>query len=26
MVVALANLGSMIGTLVAFPYIASLVF
>jgi len=26
MVVALANLGSMIGTLIAFPYIASLVF
>ena len=26
MVVALANVGSMIGTLVAFPYIASLVF
>lgn len=26
MVVALANLGSMIGTLVAFPYIASLIF
>jgi pheromone shutdown-related protein TraB len=26
MVVALANLGSMIGTIVAFPYIASLVF
>ncbi len=26
MVVALANLGSMLGTLIAFPYIASLVF
>jgi pheromone shutdown-related protein TraB len=26
MVVALANLGSMIGTIVAFPYIASLIF
>ena len=26
MVVALANLGSMVGTLIAFPYIASLVF
>jgi len=26
MVVALANLGSMIGTIIAFPYIASLVF
>ena len=26
MVVALANVGSMIGTLIAFPYIASLVF
>ena len=26
MVVALANLGSMIGTLIAFPYIYSLVF
>ncbi|MDH7507440.1 MAG: TraB family protein, partial [Candidatus Thermoplasmatota archaeon] len=26
MLVALANLGSMIGTIIAFPYIASLIF